>query len=556
MKKILYSVICLGIFFVVAAARAEDLHDINVLNKRFDNIQNFKTWYNSLNQKNKNLVLTGTMYSCRPDLTKISLDAGGDINTKLMVIDITSGHDDDYASYIYAYNSGNINKFIYKVLANGMKRSSEAVKKENCGHTFSTMNSGTPGVLPLLSAGIRFCKDDNKLLEMLQLLSANGSDINETNDLDVSPLSEAIESKNIGLVKFLLQNGADFNKTYALSRMIHEYYSYESDAENEAMWDYVIMYLQGHKLNAEVRTDAYIQGRLKYDEDFKPKFEKLNLYPDYKTEAAKRGMLEAAERNDYGLLREMIENGVDVNYQDNNGRTALFFVAKHDSPNNEDVEMVQYLLDYGADANIKDKKGKTAFDGCAYKICQLNPNGARKISPDDETVVPTLNQALEDNDCATIVKFIKNGVDPFMDIYGTQLFFRTYYKSYRACLPEVLKLGIDLNKVRIHRDNEGKLKGDVDNALTYANRYDWSKELIPLLKQYGAVETDDVKRVVECNEMWDKYRYEYVEQAADIIKQKLKQKDLKDWEVYMYKELLKKQKDLKEYEDYGRHIVY
>ena len=266
------------------------------------------------------------------------------------------------------------------------------------------------------------------------------------------------------------------------------------------------------------------------------------MSPDYETEAAKRGILAAAERRNYTLMRELIDNGVDVNYQDSEGQTALFILAKNDSPKNEDIEMIKYLLNHGADTNIKNKKGETAFDKCAYKICQLNPNSARKINLDDKTVEPTLSRALDEDDCATIVELIKNGVDPFIEVYGTALFFRLYHPQHRICLQEVLKLGIDLNKVRIH---QGVIK-EVDTALTYANRHSWYQGVIPLLQQYGAIETDDTPLIAAYYEMWDKYAYNYSEQAVEEIKQKLKQKNLKDWEVIMYKELLKHQKGLKE----------
>lgn len=256
----------------------------------------------------------------------------------------------------------------------------------------------------------------------------------------------------------------------------------------------------------------------------------------------KNGVLAAADYDNYVLLRELIDNGVDVNYQDKYGRTALSILAKNSSPTIEDVENIKYLLEHGADVNIEDKNGKKAFDDCAYKICQLNPEGMRKFAPDDATIVPTLDQALRENDCTTIVDFINNGVDPFIEIYGTALFFRLYHQDHRKCLKDVLELGIDLNKINIFRDSGGRINGKVDTALTYANRYFWSRDLVPLLKQYGAVETDDTKRVSEYNEMRGKYGYPYSKQAVTELKQKLKKKDLKDWEILVYQDLLEKQK--------------
>ena len=227
--------------------------------------------------------------------------------------------------------------------------------------------------MSLISASVKFCQNTDKKVEMLQILTKNGLDINEMNDLHISPLSEAIESKDLKMVEFLLQNGADFSKTYALSKMIDNYYSYETDDDTEAIWNYVIAYLKEYKLSPEAETDAYIRGRLKDEEEYKSKIERLSLQPDYNTLAAKEGILAAADRHEHTLLRELIDNGVDVNYQDKFGRTALFFVVKEAS-DPEDHYDAKYLLDHGADADIKDHNGKKAFDSCSERTCWLNPN--------------------------------------------------------------------------------------------------------------------------------------------------------------------------------------
>ena len=575
MKKLyLFSLIAFSLVSINAFAQDEDLHDAAVLSEHFKSPQQFTTWYKGLNQENKDLVLAGTIYTCKPDLTKTALAEGGNINTKISVINITSGHDDHSSAYIYAYSSGDIDDFMTKVIAAGMEKSAQAVKEESCGHTFSHMSSETPGLMSLISASIKFCPTTDTKAKMLQLLKSNGSDINETNDLHVSPLSEAIKQKNIKMIELLLQNGADFSKTFALSRMIDEYDTFHPNAETEAIWDYVIAYLQKHKLTPEAETDAYIKGRLKikylhtpeadtdlYTDDvaaawikdrleednrLNTKLEQLNIHPDYSTIAAKEGILAAAEQHKYTLLQELVDNGVDVNYQDKYGRTALFHVTNTPKPSNKDIKAIKYLLNHGADTSIKDKDGKTAFDDCAYKICKLSPYGMRKFSPDDKTIIPTLSQAIDENDCATIVELINKGIDPYINIYGTALFFRMYHTDNRKCLKDVLDLGIDLNKVVITRNDNGDIE-DIDTALTYAEHYFRSKDLIPLLKQYGATETDDVQRIRTYKKIINGSHviFGYDAQKEASIRQKLKEKDLKDWEIEVYQQLLKKQEYMK-----------
>lgn len=56
-------------------------------------------------------------------------------------------------------------------------------------------------------------------------------------------------------------------------------------------------------------------------------------------------------------VRALVENGIDLNWQNNVGQTALMIAAIW---NNKDI--VKYLIEKGADINIKDKSGKTALD--------------------------------------------------------------------------------------------------------------------------------------------------------------------------------------------------
>lgn len=548
MKKGLYNLALLSALLttsLVYAENTEDLHSIAIQKQHFGDAQNFAQWYDGLSQEDKDLVLAGTVYECYPNLTKAALSMNGNPGTKLWIARVTSGHDQDSSDFIYAYTSGDDENFLITAIKDSLDRTSKAAKKESCGHTFSMMGSGTSGLITLFSAAVSFCEDKNKKIEMLELLKEQGLDINETNDLYVSPLSEAILQKDIELVAFLLQNGADFNKTFALSRLIDEYYSYRTDEKREAMWDYVIAYLKEHKLSLEAETDAYIQTAISGDDKVKAKLKDLNLQPDYSTMAAQKRIITVAAtsaryRTNYDLLRELIDHGLDVNYQDKNGRTALFYVTKKNGPKTKDIEIVKYLLDHGADANIKDKNGKTAFDGCAYKICQLNPNGMRKFAPDDKTIEPTLYQALDDKDCATIVDLIKQGADPYTDVGGTALLFRLYDQNKRQCLEDVLNLKIDLNKVHIDKI------GNANTALTYANRR--SKEVVPLLEQYGATETDDTQRIQIYSEMQKKCR-DYSKQTLTEIEEKLKEDDLKDWEIKAYNKLLEEQKMMKKYKE-------
>ena len=56
------------------------------------------------------------------------------------------------------------------------------------------------------------------------------------------------------------------------------------------------------------------------------------------------------------MLQPLLARGVKVNFQDQEGTTALMYAA-HYSP----LTMVKALLDAGADVNLKNAKGETAL---------------------------------------------------------------------------------------------------------------------------------------------------------------------------------------------------
>ena len=59
----------------------------------------------------------------------------------------------------------------------------------------------------------------------------------------------------------------------------------------------------------------------------------------------------------YEIAKMLIEKGANVNAQDKNGKTALFYAS---ASNNDDVAVL--LLKSGADADIKDNNGKTYLE--------------------------------------------------------------------------------------------------------------------------------------------------------------------------------------------------
>ena len=85
-------------------------------------------------------------------------------------------------------------------------------------------------------------------------------------------------------------------------------------------------------------------------------------------------LLKAAKMQKLRLVRMMLDGGVDVNWQNEEGYTALMCVITSHTSDTEDPQasskytMVDYLLRVGTDPNIRDRNGKTAL----IHACQLN----------------------------------------------------------------------------------------------------------------------------------------------------------------------------------------
>lgn len=75
--------------------------------------------------------------------------------------------------------------------------------------------------------------------------------------------------------------------------------------------------------------------------------------------------LEAVKQGDIKDAEKLLEQGADVNAQDEDGWTALMFSAK-----SQNVEMAQMLMDNGADNEIRNKEGNKAI-----WIAQTGPVG-------------------------------------------------------------------------------------------------------------------------------------------------------------------------------------
>lgn len=97
-----------------------------------------------------------------------------------------------------------------------------------------------------------------------------------------------------------------------------------------------------HQLVRDVFGDIYLPphskvGKSKYKDNFT--------------------LIGASYCGDIDIVSDLLKKGVDVNFVDDYGRTALYFAASQGQ-----TQVVKMLLDVGADKNIKDIKKRTPLD--------------------------------------------------------------------------------------------------------------------------------------------------------------------------------------------------
>ena len=197
-------------------------------------------------------------------------------------------------------------------------------------------------------------------------------------------------------------------------------------------------------------------------------------------------LIEYIMYQEFDKAKELINNGADVNYQDEStGSTALMLACQYNFP-----DMVSFLLEHGADLNLQADNGTTALMAAAGTSedlfdLLLSKGADLKIKAGDGTTA--LTQAcigvISENVPLTVVqKLLDIGADPneapssgYADGYTGLMM------AARNNQPELVKLlagnGADINK----KAKDGK------SALDLAKEEN-NEEMVTLLKSLGAEE--------------------------------------------------------------------
>lgn len=265
--------------------------------------------------------------------------------------------------------------------------------------------------------------------QILNILIQLGGDLNEANSIGLSPLGFSIIKNDKDIIKFLLEKGADgnlellscilkrnyeavvqlidcgvdINSTgqadftpllFALVNCLMSGFNFEKqtfdhpidiDAINFTYKVTALLLWHGANPNTKSNNIAALAYSMLLGDDFTKLLLSFGANPNTKfpDQAGKTFLIGTVEKNNYEMVKLILEKGADVNLQDNLGKTALFYV--------KDNAIAQLLINHCKNINFKGYKGHTALNWAAHKkneelIQLLLINGADPSIKNDDGV--------------------------------------------------------------------------------------------------------------------------------------------------------------------------
>jgi len=242
--------------------------------------------------------------------------------------------------------------------------------------------------------------------EIIQLLTANGADVNAKNKSESTPLMYSAIYGHIEASEYLLNLGAEVNarNIFGMTPLI-----IAARFGNIELIKFLL-----HK-KADIEGKPYGKG----ENDLRAS--SLIIAAQYGQEEALNILLNngaqinAADKNSnnalhmasfnghYKIVTKLVESGCPINAKNKKGLTPLMLVAKVGN-----LAMVKFLLDLNADPNIQTgryKKGKTALIyACLFGHVEIV-----------EHLIPMSNVNAEDENEATAIKLVLNKVKALKD---------------------------------------------------------------------------------------------------------------------------------------------
>jgi len=259
--------------------------------------------------------------------------------------------------------------FFYKILMSGCSGLSEKIKLLVSAGV--DINAETPGFPSGFTALSRVTKTAEEPKEIIDLLLANGADIEAPSTLGLTPLHCAVILQNLDLMSYLISKGADANAVNGngescLLIAINSNDDYNAPGRTQRpvsieVLDKLVMAgaklthqggWGGSVLEAAIRTGEIHVIDWLFENGIKP----TDVVP---SSASKTLLMCACERSvSIDSINHLLRLGANVDAVDQDGKTAIFYT--------HDVNIVKKLVDFGAKLSHLDKNGRSFFHKTWY----------------------------------------------------------------------------------------------------------------------------------------------------------------------------------------------
>ena len=277
-------------------------------------------------------------------------------------------------------------------------------------------------------------KDINFLI--IILLIKKKANVNLKNIKGNSALVKVVKRRCNYIIKYLIMNGADINvkiKNFSLLKYA-------------IIYDYIdLIYILKDKAN-------------------------MNEQDEYGSSLLMIAIMNRTNTNTrkfYFFMNTLLNYGVNINIQDNNGRSVLFTVINKmiytsyyniDTYKNnirynlDDINLIKYLLYHGADVNLKDKNEKTVLMRSILHrkhyidyVKILVENGA-DLNSQDKNGRTVLMDTVSSEKFTIMTYLLENNVDiNLRDNYGETVLMHAIKKNKFHIIKYLVDKGVDIN---------------------------------------------------------------------------------------------------------------
>ena len=188
----------------------------------------------------------------------------------------------------------------------------------------------------------------NNNLELAKMAGANGANMNYDKKNHYTPLTLAVKNKNVAMVSYLLNNGADPNQKTDRFSYLDTPLIFAVDNDDLAIAQMLV------QAGADVNTPR----EMKKDDLFS-----FATNADAATPLIFAIQKEMTDRPSLLMVEFLVSKGADVNQANKYGYTPLMAVAEYKWGNQQQnrCQIAKVLLQAGADPSKKNDKGKTAL---------------------------------------------------------------------------------------------------------------------------------------------------------------------------------------------------